>query len=512
MTNVFSYFGIQDIHDLADRVLSGDPNDLYDRARLCDHAQQATEATGLALSRLAGELGQEWRGEASERGQAELMVAADKRFMQSDQFAQSVRSFRTVGDALDIAQQTARDLVAAADRLTGALDRALQLADDAINALSPATFLVNWAVKEVSGVDLQRKAIEILLDFTEPIRDQALGMNSAMESAIRKYEKELREQVVVLRAMPGIVRKDAGPTDGPGDTDLRRNALFHSVYGRDPVTANDKLMAQALDMQGDDSGNTDPNTRVVVVRIKPVPGAGLVYGSAFISEKEVLDPRLGSLYDHGDGRGFDPNADPSQSRASFYVDYEHGIVVLRQNASHSDAGVAAVGDPSVGVEQDPAGRVRLHMEAADPLALQLARDNHVTVRADLVVDPHGGSGRADVNGEVTRFPSWEVYQRQDIAPGPAILAQRHENDEPFGTGPAVGLPQPTVPVGQHPQTLDDWRRQYHPDQGHESALRQILQYPSTRGDNFFQYPVGPEPYPSVNGNGQLLIPAGGRVR
>ena len=97
MTNVFSYFGIQDIHDLANRVLIGDPNDLYDRARLCDQAQQATEATGLALSQLAAELGQQWHGEASERGQAELKLAADKRYMQSDQFAQSVRSFRTRG-------------------------------------------------------------------------------------------------------------------------------------------------------------------------------------------------------------------------------------------------------------------------------------------------------------------------------------------------------------------------------------------------------------------------------
>lgn len=511
MTNVFSYFGIQDIHDLASRVLSGDPNDLYDRARLCDQAQQATEATGLALSRLAGELGQEWRGEASERGQAELKGAADKRFLQSDQFAQSVRSFRTVGDALSTAQQTARDVVAAADRLKRTLDRALQLADDAINALSPATFLVNWAVKEVSGVDLEKEANDILLTFTEPIRDQALGLNSAMESAIRDYEKVLREQGAVLRAMPGIVRKDAGPVDGPGDTELRRNALFYSVYGRDPVTFNDTLLAQALDMQGDDSGNTDPNTRVVVVRIKPVPGAGVVYGSAFISEKEVLDPRLGSLYDHGDGRGFDPNADPNQSRASFYVDYEHGIVVVRQNSSHSDSGVPAVGDPSVGVEQDRSGRVRLHMEAANPLAPQIFQDNHVSVRGDLVVDPHGGSGRADVDGEVTRYPSWEVYQRQDTAAGPTTLLQRHENDEPLGTGPGLGLPQPTVPVGQHPQTLDDWRQQYHHDQGHESPLRQILQYPSTRGDNFFQYPLGPDPYPSVNGNGQLLIPTGGRV-
>ncbi|HEY6422972.1 MAG TPA: hypothetical protein VIY28_06930 [Pseudonocardiaceae bacterium] len=512
MTNVFSYFGIQDLHDLARRVLSGDPNDLYNRSRLCDQALQATEATGRELAQLAGELGREWHGEASERGQAELKAAADKRFMQSDQFEQSARSFRAVGDALSVAQRTARELVTVADGLNRALEEALQFADDAINALSPAAGVLNWAVKEVSGVDLEKEANDILLSVTEPIRDQALGLNSAMESAIRDYEKVLREQGGALRSMPGIVRKDAGPVDGPGDADLRRNALFRSVYGGDPVTANDKLLAQALDMQGDDSGNTDPNARVVVVHIKPVPGAGVVYGSAFISEKEVLDPRLGSLYDHGDGRGFDPNADPSQSRASFYVDYEHGIVVIRQNASHTDSGVAAVGDPSVGVEQDPSGRVRLHMEAANPLAPQIAQDLHVSVRGDLVVDPHGGSGPANVNGEVTRFPSWEVYQRQDTATAPATVLQRHEDEEPLGTGPAVGLPQPTVPIGQQPQTLDGWRQQYHPDQGHEAALRQILQYPSTRGDNFFQYPVGPDPYPSVNGTGQLVVPEGHRVR
>lgn len=141
--------------------------------------------------------------------------------------------------------------------------------------------------------------------------------------------------------------------DGPGDANLRRNALFRSVYGRDPVTPNDTLMAQALDMQGDDSGNTDPNSRVV----------------------------------------------------------------LRQNASHTDSGVAAVGDPSVGVEQDPSGRVRLRMEATNPLAPQIAKDFHMSMRGDLVIDPHGGSGQADINGEVTRFLSWEVYQRHDNAVG-----------------------------------------------------------------------------------------------
>lgn len=509
--NVFSYFGIQDLHDLADRVLSGDPNDLDNRAKLCDRAHQETEKAGTELIRLAGELGQNWEGEAAERGQAELRAAAEKRFRQADQFEQSARSFQTVRDALSAAQQTARKLVGIADTLDKALDKALEYAQQAINALSPALGPLKWGVKKLTGVDLDEKARDILLEFTEPIREQALGLNSAMTFAIRRYEKVLREQGEVLRIMPGIVREDAGPVDAPGDVDLRRNALFRSVYGRDPVTPNDALMAEALDMQGDDSGNTDPNSRLVVLRIKPVPGAGVVYGSAFISEDEVLNPKPGGLHDRGDGRGFDPNADPDKSRVAFFVDYENGIVVVRQNATHSDSGDAEVGDPSVGVEQDPTGRVRLRVEAANPLAPQIAQDANVSVRGDLVIDPNGGNGKAEVDGKVTRFPSWEVYQRQDGASVPATVLQRQENTEPFGSGPGVGLPQPTVPVGEHPQTLDDWRRQYHPDQGDESFVEEFLEFPGTRGDDFFDYPVGLAPYPSLNGDGRLVVPDAHKV-
>lgn len=80
MTNVFSYFGIQDVHDLAERVLSGDPNDLYNRAKPCDQAQQAAETTGRELSQLAARLAQSRQGTAADRGQSELKAAADKRF------------------------------------------------------------------------------------------------------------------------------------------------------------------------------------------------------------------------------------------------------------------------------------------------------------------------------------------------------------------------------------------------------------------------------------------------
>ena len=67
------------------------------------------------------------------------------------------------------------------------------------------------------------------------------------------------------------------------------------MYGRPAESANDKLMAAALDMQGDDTANKDPDSRVVVMHITPVPGAGVVHGAAFISEHEVFDPRLGSI-------------------------------------------------------------------------------------------------------------------------------------------------------------------------------------------------------------------------
>ena len=59
------------------------------------------------------------------------------------------------------------------------------------------------------------------------------------------------------------------------------------MYGRPAESANDKLMAAALDMQGDDTANKDPDSRVVVMHITPVPGAGVVHGAAFISEHEV---------------------------------------------------------------------------------------------------------------------------------------------------------------------------------------------------------------------------------
>ncbi|GLW89959.1 hypothetical protein [Actinokineospora globicatena] len=503
--NVFKYFGIDDIRDLADRVLSGHPEDLEVRARLCEAAQASTSATGDELAKLAAALTHGWTGEAADAAVATLRDASHKRHEQAAQFAASAVSFHAVAQALRTVQEQANSLVDTANRLGNALDKALSVADLAISALSGGG-IANWAIKKVTGVDLKKKAKEIVLDATRPILHEALGLNSKLEARIRAYELVLRAEAETIRIMPGIVRPDAGPVDQPGDADLRRDALFRSVYGRDPVSANDKLMAEALDLQGGDAANRDPNARVVVIRITPVPGAGVVHGSAFIGGDEVLNPKLdGTFFDKGDNRGFDASARPDQSRVSFYVDYENGLVVVRQNASHASNGTVEVGNPSVGVEQDGAGRVRLRVDAANPLAPQIAQDANISVRGDVVIDPHGGHSPADVNGKVTRFPSWEVYQSNNDG-SHATLLNRPEEAHPGGTGPLVGLPQPTVPVGEHPNALTEWRDHHHPGQDRDTFLDDILEFPTTRGDDFYDYPVDRAPYPTIDGNGRLVVP------
>ncbi|MGQ0776015.1 MAG: hypothetical protein ACT4NY_16600 [Pseudonocardiales bacterium] len=42
-------------------------------------------------------------------------------------------------------------------------------------------------------------------------------------------------------------------------------------------------------------------------------------------------------------------------------------------------------------------------------------------------------------------------------------------------------------------------------------MKELLEFPGTRGDDFFDYPVGLAPYPSLNGEGQLVVPDAHKV-
>jgi len=516
VTNVFSYLGIQDVHDLADRVLKGDAADLGSRAKMCTQTAQTVRSIAIELQQLSEQLFQSWTGVGADAAKAKMTSVIEARHRQAGQLTRSAGAFTACDNALVDAQHQAREIVAQADALGHALDTALRGVQLAMDAMTGGG-LLNWGFKQLTGVDLEAEERKLLEAALRPIYEQAFGLLARMEKVIREYEKVLLDQAAILQDMPGVVRTDAGPVDLPGDADLRRGALFTSVYGHPPETANDKLMAEALDMQGDDAANTDPNSHLVVTHITPVPGAGVVHGAAFISGNEVANPQPNDLNElnAGDNRGFDPNAGPNKSRMSYYIDYERGIVVVRQNASHSDSGGAETGNPSVGTEQDPAGRVRLRIDGTDPLAIQLGQDLKASVRGDLVVDPHGGQGTATLNGNVTRFPSWEAYQTHDGAGGTPIL-QRQENAPGLPTpagpvplpseyGPMVGLPQATVPVGNDPAALDNWVAQYHPQQVDPPASLPT-NLPELFGDDFYKHALPNVPFPTVDANGRLAIP------
>ena len=516
MTNVFSYFGIQDVHDLAERVLTGDANDLGSRAKMCTQTAETVRAIATDLQRLGDEMFQSWTGVGADAAKAKMATVIQNRHRQADQLTTSAGAFTTCDNALVDAQRQARVIVAQAEAVGRALDTALHGVQIAIGALTGGG-AVGWVIEKATGVDVEAESRKLLMAAVRPIYEDALGLLDRMERVIHDYEQVLLDQAAVLRGLPGVVRTDAGPVDLPGDAELRRGALFESVYGYPPATANDKLMAEALDMQGDDTANTDPNSHLVVTRITPVPGAGVVHGAAFISGSEVANPQPDDLNElnAGDDRGFDSQAGPGKSRMSYYIDYERGIVVVRQNASHSDSGGAETGNPSVGVEQDPAGRVRVRIDGTDPLAIQVGQDLRASVRGDLVVDPHGGQGTATINGNVTRFPSWEAYQSHNGAGGTPVLQRREDLPTiptPSGPiplppqyGPMVGLPQATVPVGNDPTELGDWISQYHPQQVNPPTTIPT-NLPDLFGDSFYKHALPNVPYPTVDANGRLTVP------
>lgn len=306
----------------------------------------------------------------------------------------------------------------------------------------------------------------------------------------------------------GVGHTLAGVADGAD----RQATLFRSITGRDPLTEQDRRVAATLDpnlVAG------DLPAEVVVARIEPVPGAGLVHGGAFIAGRDVWGSGL-PLH-RGDDRSFDPAAGPEDSRVSFLVDYQNGIVVVRQNPTHDTGGGVDVGVPRVGIEQDTGGRVRVRVEAANPLAPGIAAAAGITVRGDLVLDPRGGPHDIPrIDGTVGRYPSWEAYHSLPGRP-PTPLLRRGQNLGDADIGPLAGLPLHSADVGQQPGRLDEWRRRHHPYQAGAAALVEylddvVISNPfRDLADPFHDHPLAPLPTAEPDGAGGLSVPDAPRV-
>jgi len=321
-------------------------------------------------------------------------------------------------------------------------------------------------------------------DLLTALEDQAIADTEAALSQLRslrnQYSDCLQSSLNTLRtegydatAIQALDTPGSG-SDAGAQANRTQNQIdaFTKVFGRPPSSAADWEMAAALDPHSYEAKNGGKPPNIVVGRIKPVPGQGVVRTNMFIPGRTVWDPQVDwpPIHDNlGDNRGFSSTAGPEDSRVSIYVDYENGIIVARQNPSIDEkTGQIRVGTPSISAVQQSNGAVLIKYSAADPFSpggQDLAKASSFDVNGSIAIEPTSGGPR--VGGNVTNFPAIEIYS--DLPGGvssPLVQSWPHLVDGAGGPGaglwwhkpigdPALELsfndqyPAPKIPVLPH---------------------------------------------------------------
>ncbi|MDV8002779.1 WXG100 family type VII secretion target [Rhodococcus sp. IEGM 1408] len=220
---------------------------------------------------------------------------------------------------------------------------------------------------------------------------------------------------------------------------LDHAAAFERATGRPPETVNDWLIATMLDPTSEAERYRGRDARVVLGRIEPRPGNGVVTMDLYIPSYSVFNAGFWHMdYDLGDFRGPESPREIGNARVELAVDFESGLVVARQNPSVSEDGDIGVGTPDVQVQQLTEGGVRIGVEAGNPLAPLSGWPVH-RVAGDFAVIPE--DGRISVGGIRGNYPAFEVYQH---APdGTVMTLTTDPAAHPLGFdqfGPVAALP------------------------------------------------------------------------
>ncbi|MCB0939540.1 MAG: hypothetical protein KDB72_04785 [Mycobacterium sp.] len=316
--------------------------------------------------------------------------------------------------------------------LQGLLDRAAALG----LVVDAATSRVNVGRQPVGGpVDGLLNAIALQHELDALLVD-ADAVDDELATAINMADGDAPIPVL-----------SAKPQDAEAQLQNQIDA-FAAVFGRRPSSGVDWETAAVLDSHTYRGFGQGSAANVVVGRIEPMPGQGVVRMNLFIPSASVVDPAFRDGWIHananvGDNRGFNPSATPEQSRVALLVDYENGLVLARQNPSADLVREQVrVGTPTVRATQRQDGSVYIRYAAADPFSPggeDLAKAS-VAVRGELVVQP--GRSEVKVGGMPTAFPALEAYNDRSEAGSAALstatVAQMHpwiDNE----WGPLAGL-------------------------------------------------------------------------
>ena len=344
-----------------------------------------------------------------------------------------------IAAALARAQNTAGGQIAS-------LERGLQQLDDEIGQ----------AVRDATDTNVTPYDRAVLNAVVSTLEHDAIGDTKStlgqVQSARDRYSDCLQKALLILRTdgydSAGIATFDAAgtPTKAEPEANRRQNQMeaFARVFGRPPNSAADWETAEALDPHSYDPKNGGVQPNIVVGRIKPVPGQGVVRTNMFIPSDTVADPAFDPLLtirdNLGDNRGFSPTARPEESRVSIYVDYENGIIVARQSPSvEANSGRIRAGTPSVSAVQKSDGSVLLRYNTADPFSPggeALAKSLEASVNGTIAIEPTQGGPR--VGGTVTNFPAIEIYNDRPGANATPLLRSWPQYVD-GRWGPDVGL-------------------------------------------------------------------------
>lgn len=384
---------------------------------------QSAEELGTKASRLSSQLDKQratldglrngWEGPASE---AALAKAAPTLQRMQQIHAAMTQVQRDLNDSGTQLAQTRLTLVETVSRLNA---QGWQISPDGSVSVRPGSALERYAeTSPVNAMRLRQLAASNSMTVKTLLAD--------FDTEDRRLSQRLRTAVTGLGS-PALQLFDAplSPhTDGPGipDEGERRHnqeQAFREVFGREPTSKSDWTTAASLDPHSYDPKFDGHPPEVRVVRIEPVPGQGVVRSSQWIPDREVRSSPPWT-HDLGNNRGPDANFDPEDTKVTTTVDYENGIVVMRQNPSvleNSDgsSGEVRCGSPTGTVTQLPDGTVRIAYDSGNPFAPDITRDptgpfqgHEVTVNGDLVFTP--GPDGVQINGTRTDYPSMEVYQ------------------------------------------------------------------------------------------------------
>lgn len=294
----------------------------------------------------------------------------------------------------------------------------------------------------------------------------------AIIGAANAVDEELANAIDMADGDAPIPTDPAAPVLGPdgltpeqvaADAAQEHNQrqAFRRVYGRDPVSANDWRMAAVLDPASYQPRNHGVDAEVVAGRFTPQPGRGVARTNLFIPSAKVhnIAMDLDDVFhwrlvpdNFGDNRGPSAFADMEGSRVTLMLDYDNGVIAVRQNptsAVDGRRGGARVAVPSVSVLQAADGRITVDYNAHDAYENILGRAAGLTVNGRVTFAPAAG-GTIAMGGDTTIYPSMETYQYR--TGGQPVQLQWNPANSGSELGPATSLMR-YHPVGDSPMPI-----------------------------------------------------------